>query len=120
MDKILVSGISFHGHHGAREEEQILGQRFQVDVELTLDLGPAGAADDLALTVDYSEVVKRVTAIGGSRRFRLLETLAEAIAKDLLERHKVEEVRVRVLKCAPPIPDSVGPVGVEIVRRPQG
>jgi dihydroneopterin aldolase len=117
MDKIVISGISFYGHHGAREEEQILGQRFLVDIELSLDLRPAGAADDLALTVDYSDVVKRVTVIGRTRRFRLLEGLAEAIALDLLEQQEIQEVRVRVVKSVPPLPESVGSVGVEIARR---
>jgi len=116
-DKIFISGIGFYGHHGAREEEQILGQHFLVDVELSLDLRPAGAADDLALTVDYADVVKRVTAIGRTRRFRLLEALAEAIASDLLEQREIQEVRVRVVKPAPPLPERVGSVGVEIVRR---
>ncbi len=116
-DKVFVSGISFYGHHGAREEERILGQRFLVDVELTLDLRPAGGSDDLALTVDYADVVKRVTAIGRTRRFYLLEALAEATAADLLERYRVQEVRVRVMKCAPPLDDCVGSAGVEIVRR---
>ena len=116
-DKIFISGISFYGHHGVSEEERILGQRFLVDVELTLDLGPAGVSDDLTQTVDYADVVKRVAAIGRTRRFRLLEALAEATAMDLLELKKVREVRVRVVKCAPPLPDVVESAGVEIVRR---
>jgi dihydroneopterin aldolase len=116
-DKIFISGISFYGHHGVREEEQVLGQRFLVDVEFSLDLRAAGTADDLSLTVDYSDVVKRVTAIGRTQRFRLLEGLAEAIASDLLELQKIQEVRVRVVKSVPPLAESVGSVGVEIVRR---
>jgi dihydroneopterin aldolase len=116
-DKIILTGIQFYGHHGAQEEEQILGQRFRVDVELSLDLRPAGTADALALTVDYADVVKRVTDIGQTRRFRLLEALAEAMAADLLERYNIHEVRVRVVKCAPPIPEPVEAVGVEVVRR---
>lgn len=116
-DKIVITGISFYGHHGAREEERILGQRFLVDVELTLDLRPAGASDDLALTVDYADVVKRVAAIGRTRRFHLLEALAEAIATDLLERYRVQVVRIRVMKSPLPLEDCVGSAGVEIVRR---
>ncbi|MFQ5881133.1 MAG: dihydroneopterin aldolase [Candidatus Methylomirabilales bacterium] len=120
MDKVIITGIHFYGHHGAREEEQILGQRFLVDAELVLDLQPAGAADDLALTVDYADVVKRVTEIGRTRRFRLIEGLAETIAADLLERYRVQEVRIRVVKSSPPIPDWTGSVGVEILRRQKG
>lgn len=116
-DKIVIAGISFYGHHGVTDEEQVLGQRFLVDVELSLDLKPAAASDDLTQTVDYAEVVKRVTAIGQTRRFRLLEAFAEATAAELLEHERVREVRVRVVKCAPSLPDVVGAVGVEIVRR---
>lgn len=116
MDKIIISGISFYGHHGVTDEEQVLGQRFLVDVELTLDLRPAGSSDDLTQTVDYADVVKRVSAIGRTRRFRLLEALAEATAAELLEQERVEEVRVRLVKCAPPLPDVVGSAAVEIVR----
>jgi dihydroneopterin aldolase len=116
-DKIIIAGIHFTGHHGVSQEEQILGHRFRVDVELTLDLRPAGTADDLALTVDYGEVVKRVAAVGETRRFRLLEALAEAIATDLLEHFPVAEVRVRTMKCTPPIPEHVEAAGVQIERR---
>lgn len=116
MDKILIGGISFYGHHGVSEQEQILGQRFLVDVELSLDLRPAGSSDDLTQTVDYADVVKRVAMIGRTRRFRLLEALAEATAKDLLELDKVQEVRVRVVKCTPPLSDVAGSAAVEIVR----
>lgn len=116
-DKILITGIQFYGYHGVSEEEQILGQQFLVDVELTLDLRPAASSDDLTQTVDYGDVVKQVTAIGRTRRFRLLEALAEATATDLLELERVREVRVRVVKRAPPLPDVVGSAAVEIVRR---
>lgn len=115
-DKILISGISFYGYHGVSGEEQILGQQFLVDVELSLDLRPAGSSGDLTQTVDYADVVKRVAAIGRTRRFQLLEALAEATATDLLELDKVQEVRVRVVKCTPPLPDLAGSAAVEIVR----
>jgi len=120
MDKILITGIGFYGYHGVREEEQTLGQRFEVDVECVLDLRPAGQSDEFTLTVDYADVVKRVTAIGQTRRFRLLEALAEAIATDLLGTYPLQEVRVRVVKSSPPIPDLRGAVAVEIHRSRKG
>lgn len=120
MDKIGISGIGFYGYHGVREEEQTLGQRFEVDVECVLDLRPAGRSDELTLTVDYADVVKRVTAIGQTRRFRLLEALAEAIAAELLANYPLEAVRVRVVKSSPPVPDFRGAVAVEIHRSQRG
>ena len=47
MDKIFMKRLSFYGYHGAYAEENRLGQRFYVDLEMKLDLKPAGTTDDL-------------------------------------------------------------------------
>jgi dihydroneopterin aldolase len=116
-DRILITGIQFHGYHGVRHEERQLGQRFVVDVELALDLGPAAGADNLAATVDYERVCALVVGVGTAGRFRLLETLAGRIASALLEEFPVQQVTVRATKPAPPIPGIVAGVSVEITRR---
>src|ERR687893_2894426 len=58
-DRILLEGMVFHGRHGTLPAERELGQPFVVDLELRLDLRPAGLSDDLARTVDYGEVHRR-------------------------------------------------------------
>ncbi|MBI3990158.1 MAG: dihydroneopterin aldolase [candidate division NC10 bacterium] len=116
MDRIVLQGIRFYGHHGATEAEQTLGQRFQVDVELGLDLRPAGGSDDLQATVNYALVHRLVVEVGTQERFHLLEALAERIAQVILERFPVKEVKVRACKPSPPLQGELGFVGVEIVR----
>ena len=116
-DKIFLTAIGFYGYHGDLPEERALGQRFRADVELFLDTRPAARDDDLAATVDYSRVVERVREIGGTERYRLVETLAERIAAAILEEFEVTAVRVRLVKPHPPIPAPLGGVGVEIFRR---
>jgi dihydroneopterin aldolase len=115
-DRILIQGIQFHGHHGVREEERKLGQRFAVDVELTLDLAEAGRRDELSATVDYEQVHAVVVEIGTREQFRLLEALASRLATTILERFPVRQVAVRVAKPSPPIAGLVGGVSVEITR----
>jgi len=115
-DRILIQGIQFHGHHGVREEERKLGQRFVVDVDLRLDLAPAAGADSLAATVDYEQVCGIVVEVGTREQFNLLEALASRVASTLLERFPVQQVTVRVTKPSPPIPGLVGGVSVEITR----
>jgi 7,8-dihydroneopterin aldolase/epimerase/oxygenase len=51
-DRILLESMIFYGNHGTLPAERELGQPFVVDVELHLDLQPAGLSDDLAQTVD--------------------------------------------------------------------
>jgi len=115
-DRILIQGIQFHGHHGVREEERKLGQRFVVDVDLRLDLSPAAGADSLAATVDYEQVHALVEEVGTRECFNLLETLAERIASTILERFPVRQVTIRATKPSPPIVGMVGGVSVEVTR----
>lgn len=116
MDRIVLQGIRFYGHHGVTEAERELGQPFQVDVELRLDLRRAGRSDALSATVNYAEVHQAVVEVGTKERFYLLEALAERIAQAILERFPVKEVKVRASKPSPPIQGELQLVGVEIVR----
>lgn len=98
-DRILLEGMVFHGHHGTLPAERELGQPFIVDVELRLDLRPAGLSDDLAKTVDYGEVHRLAKQVVEGEPAGLTETVAERIANATLEELPlVEAVRVKVKK----------------------
>jgi len=117
MDKITLHGIQFYGYHGVTPEETVLGTRFSVDVELYLDLRRAGRTDDISNTVDYTQVFDLVVELGTKRRFKLIESIAELIAAEVLRRFPpVKEVVVRVKKLSPPIPGILEGVSVEIKR----
>ncbi len=117
-DRILLEGMVFHGHHGTLPAERELGQPFIVDVELRLDLRPAGTSDDLEKTVDYSEVHRRAREIVEGDPVNLTETIAERIATEVLEEHPpVRSARVRVAKPHVRLDDTVlTGSAVEIVR----
>ena len=87
---IEVQGLDLRGFHGALEEERTTGQQFVHDAGVR--------SDQLADTVDYTEVVDRIRAVSDSRRFNLIEALAAAVADDLLDSFPVSVVRVRVRK----------------------
>lgn len=116
-DRVLIEGLTFFGHHGVRPEEQRLGQKFLVDVELALDLTRAAASDRVADTVNYEEVCRVVLEVGKGRRCNLVETLAERIAAALLKAFPAQEVLVRVRKTSPPFDGTLTAVGVEVRRR---
>lgn len=118
-DRILLEGMVFHGRHGTLPAERELGQPFVVDVELRLDLRAAGLADDLTLTVDYSEVHRRAKEIVEGPPVNLTETVAERIAAAVLEEHPlVEAVRVKAAKPNVRLGDTVlAGSAVEITRR---
>lgn len=118
-DKIILSGMQFFGYHGTRPEENSLGQRFVVDIALHLSLRAAGEADDLSLTVDYSQVHALARAVVEGPPLRLTEAVAERIAAGVLAEHPlVQAVEVRVRKPGVRLADTVldGSV-VAITRR---
>ncbi len=78
----MLHNMVFQGRHGVLEREQRETQPFEVDVELVLNLQPAAVEDDLTKTVDYGVVFDACRQIVESTSFRLLETLAEAIAHE--------------------------------------
>lgn len=116
-DRVLIEGLTFFGYHGVRPEEQRLGQKFRVDVELALDLTRAAASDRVADTVNYEEVCRVVLEVGKGRRCNLVETLADRIASALLKAFPAQEVLVRVRKTSPPFDGTLTAVGVEVRRR---
>jgi dihydroneopterin aldolase len=119
-DRILLEGMVFHGRHGTLPAERELGQPFIVDVELRLDLRPAGLSDDLTHTVDYGEVHRRARGIVEGAPVNLTETVAERIATAILKDHpSVEAIRVKVAKPHVRLDDTVlAGSAVEILRRP--
>jgi dihydroneopterin aldolase len=103
-DRIRIEGIEFHGFHGVPAAEREIGHRYRVDVELELDLQPAGRADDVSLTVDYAAAARAVVEVGTGPSVQLVETLAERMAARLLADHPpVAAVELWVAKLQPPV-----------------
>lgn len=118
MDRMIIRGMEFFGYHGVLPEENRLGQRFVVDVELALDLEEAAVADDLSKTVNYADLHARVKRIVEGPPSRLIEALARRIATDLLATYtNINEVLVRVTKPHPPFDIRFDGVTVELRRK---
>jgi dihydroneopterin aldolase len=115
-DRIVLSNIQVAGRHGATDEEQASPQPFGVDVEIGLDLRPAGRSDDLDRTIDYRAVDALVREIVGGPSVRLLETLAERIAERVLADPAADDVVVRVRKPGVRLGGPIDWSAVEIRR----
>ena len=113
----MLHNIQLQGRHGFYDHELETPQPFEVDVELTLNLQPAGIDDDLGKSVDYGRVYEIVRQVVESASFRLLEALAEAISHEILSEFPVVEVGVRVRKPAVKLGGPLDYAGVEIWRR---
>jgi dihydroneopterin aldolase len=119
-DHVALLNMRFEGKHGVLEFEQTTAQPFEVDAELYLDLGPAGRSDDIELTIDYREVFRICREVVEGPSFRLIEAVAETIARRILTELRavaVSEVVIRVRKPRVALPGSIDAAMVEIRRR---
>jgi 7,8-dihydroneopterin aldolase/epimerase/oxygenase len=116
MDRIELTQIRAYGYTGFLAEEQTLGQWFEVDLSVDLDLSKSCQSDQLGDTLDYRSVIAATKQIIQTAKFSLVERLAEEIASAVLNADYVQQVRVRLHKPAAPIPDFGGRITIDITR----
>lgn len=114
--RISLENIVLYGHHGATESERELGQRFEIDVEIIADLSEAVASDSMKKTVNYEKVFRLVESEVVHEKYHLLESLADKIARDVLEEFSALQAVVRIRKPSVPIAGSIDHVEVEVVH----
>lgn len=115
MDTITIEGIEVFAHHGVLAEEKENGQLFLIDLEMAIDLRPAGVSDRIADTVDYGTVGKEVHDLVASGSWDLIEKVAEEVASHLLT-YPIEAVTVTVHKPGAPLAVPFSDVTVCIHR----
>ncbi|WP_404450833.1 dihydroneopterin aldolase [Virgibacillus necropolis] len=117
MDKIMMRNLQFYGYHGLLPEENKLGQRFNVDVELVVDLKQAGVSDKMEDSIHYGHAYDVIQAIVEGKAKNLIEAVAEEIANKLLSSFDLlQACQVKVVKPDPPIRGHYESVAVEIYR----
>ena len=98
MDKIIINALRVNAIIGTLPHERIHRQELLIDMEISLPLGAAAVSDDLMKTVNYAEIEERAAAIADSSSFLLIEALAGAIGRMIMEYQPVAECRVRITK----------------------
>jgi dihydroneopterin aldolase len=117
MDFIEINQIRCYGYTGFLPQEQVLGQWFEVDLRLGVDLSACTQSDRIEDTLDYRHTIAQVKELVQGAKFSLIERLAGAIADAVLESSQVKQANVRVTKLSPPIPDFGGQITIELNRQ---
>ena len=116
-DKIILKGMRFYGRHGCLPAELELGQWFELDMEIGLDLSRAGASDALQDTLDYAALYAQVKALMEGPSFALIEALAAQLVEVAFSFDLAESVKVLLKKPQAPLGGPLDYAAVEIERR---
>jgi len=114
MDKIFLHELKVETIIGIWEWERKIRQTVIIDLEMSADIARAAATDDVADTLNYKSVAKRIQSFVADSSFQLVETLAEKISEIIREEFGVAWVRVTVHK--PGAIRGSRDVGIDITR----
>ena len=117
MDKIYLKDIEIFANHGLFQEEKVLGQKFILSLELSLDIKECAKTHDLTKSVHYGDLCHKVLDLFQSESIDLIETVVDKIAKFVLDNYSiVNEVKVLLKKPWAPIGRHLDYAAVETTR----
>ena len=117
MDHIQIKELEVFANHGVLKQENELGQKFVVSVDLTVDTSKAAESDDIEDAVNYVEVAELIHSETKRNTFQLIEHLAGHLAEQILLTFPlVRSLSLRIDKPWAPIRLPLKTVSVEIQR----
>ncbi|MGA6826013.1 dihydroneopterin aldolase [Nitrospira sp. NS4] len=115
-EHIVIERLEFRGRCGVTEEERAKPQPLAVDLKLDCRTGQAGRSDNLAETIDYAAVARRIADIGTTQDACLLEALADRFLSMLFAEFPIDSATLWLRKLHPPIRQVTTSVGVSLTR----
>jgi len=117
MGKIIIEDMEFYAFHGHYKEEQIVGNRFLVDLELVSNLEIPAESDQLKDAVNYHRAYEIVRKEMRVKKSNLLENIAKRIIDALYdELTGVDKITVKIRKMNPPMGGPIKSVSVTMSR----
>lgn len=103
LTKLNVRNASFYAYHGVKSEEQTLGGRYEVDLELYYNATRAVINDDVSYALNYDEAMYCIEDVINGQ-YNLIETIANEILNMLFDKFPMLEMAtVKVRKYSAPI-----------------
>lgn len=116
MDLIKIENVEFYAFHGHYKEEQIVGNKFLIDLIIEADLARASHSDKLEDTLDY-QIAFRVIKEEMEKKSNLLENIAGRILDSIYKKLPgVKKATISIRKMNPPMGGHIGSVGVSMSK----
>ncbi len=117
MDQIKIKDLEVYSNHGVFKEENVLGQKFLVSATLYTDTRKAGMNDEITDSIHYGEICHTITDFMKKHTYKLIETVAEQLAMELLRTTKyLRKITLEIKKPWAPVGLPIDTVSVEITR----
>lgn len=116
MGVIEIEGMEFYAYHGCFTEEQIVGNKFLVDLRIEANCEKAEESDNINDAVNYQvayQLIKKEMEV----KSHLLENIASRILKSLIENlPEIDVVTVKVAKINPPMGGKIDKTSVTLTK----
>lgn len=118
MGKIIIEAMEFYAFHGHYQEEQIVGNRFLVDLEMEADLSSPAKSDKLDDAVNYQQAYQIIKNEMRRTKSNLLENIGKRILDALYaDMEGIDKATIRVRKLNPPMGGPIKSVGITMSRK---
>lgn len=118
MGKIIIEAMEFYAFHGHYQEEQIVGNRFLVDLEMEASLSTPASTDKLDDAVNYQKAYQIIKEEMRRTKSNLLENIGKRILDALYaDMEGIEKATIRIRKLNPPMGGPIKSVGITMSRK---
>ena len=97
-DLVFIEDLRIQTVIGVFDWEREITQTISLDLQMAYDISKAAGTDEIADTLDYKAVSKRLIQFVESSEFQLVEALAEHCARIVLEEFPVTWLRLKLSK----------------------
>mgnify|MGYP003598151131 CR=1 FL=1 len=112
--RVFVKGIEVYAFHGCSTEEQTIGHRYVMDIDLRV-AGRGHEVDELDATLDYGPLTELAVKVATESSCLLMEYVAHRTAQAILfSDERVRVCTITLAKRLPPIPFVASEAGVSV------
>lgn len=114
LTRLTIKDALFYAYHGVKSEEQVLGGKYEVDLDLYYNATEAIINDDVNYAVNYEEAMVCIEDVITEESYNLIETITNEILNQVMEKMpNIEKATVRVRKMNVPIRNVVAFIEAE-------
>ncbi len=95
---IKIKNLKLHTIIGVHKWEEIIDREIIINVEITTNLTQSLQSDNINDTVDYDLVITKIKNLVETKRFKLIEKMAQSLMDSILEDQRISKCKIEIDK----------------------